>query len=239
MEVHLHLQTGTNKFASGASLQSFIYSVTFLDHCRRKRRLSLSSISVTDLCRQTPSPIFAVNRRHRSPPSITVTVKLGFTSCKRNSGATKGINVLIEKGKPDGTYKNHVSCMEYTEFDKFGIAYGSHSFNSYESDIVGNWHIGLVSSFILDWLGNGSQLVVLYILGRSVSKATEMTVSVSKAAEMQELLEGNPRLLSQYYDIKGFSDILQISECISRQIVDEFKHRKYPLVVQIFDEHLI
>ncbi|GJX21458.1 hypothetical protein Tco_0224135 [Tanacetum coccineum] len=95
------------------------------------------------------------------------------------------------------------------------------------------------SSFILDWLGNGSQLVVLYILGRSVSKATEMTVSVSKAAEMQELLEGNPRLLSQYYDIKGFSDILQISECISRQIVDEFKHRKYPLVVQIFDEHLM
>ncbi|GKA43552.1 hypothetical protein Tco_0736276 [Tanacetum coccineum] len=40
-----------------------------------------------------------------------------------------------------------------------------------------------------------------------VSKATEMTVSVSKAAEMQELLEGNSR--------------------------------KYPLVVQIFDEHLI
>ncbi|GJX01275.1 farnesyl diphosphate synthase [Tanacetum coccineum] len=110
--------------------------------------------------------------------------KLGFTSCKRNSGATKGINVLIEKGKPDGTWAYGVSCMEYTEFDKFGIAYGSHSFNS----------------VILDWLG--------------VSKATEMTVSVSKVAEMQKLLQGNPLLLSQYYDIKGFSDTLQISECI-------------------------
>ncbi|GJV00612.1 synaptotagmin-2-like protein isoform X2 [Tanacetum coccineum] len=52
-----------------------------------------------------------------------------------------------------------------------------------------------------------------------------LLIGVSKAAEMQELLcRGNPRLLSQYYDIKGFSDILQISECISRQIVDEFKH---------------
>ncbi|GJR44094.1 UTP--glucose-1-phosphate uridylyltransferase 3, chloroplastic [Tanacetum coccineum] len=101
------------------------------------------------------------------------TNKLGFTSCKRNSGATKGINVLIEKGKPDGTWAYGVSCMEYTEFDKFGIAYGSHSFNSF------------------------------YMLV-CVSKATEMTVSVSKAAEMQELLEGKCRRiqaigLSQYY----------------------------------------
>ncbi|GJX82055.1 hypothetical protein Tco_0331536, partial [Tanacetum coccineum] len=93
----------------------------------------------------------------------------------------------------------------------------------------------LLVTGILDWLGNGSQWVVLYMSGWSelyrhtcylffssvildwlgVSKATELTASVSKAAEMQKLLQGNPLLLSTYYDMKGFSDILQISECIS------------------------
>ncbi|KAJ9539820.1 hypothetical protein OSB04_026326 [Centaurea solstitialis] len=55
--------------------------------------------------------------------------KLGFASCKRNFGATEGINVLIEKGKPDGTWTYGVSCIEYTEFDKFGIDDGSSSPN--------------------------------------------------------------------------------------------------------------
>ncbi|KAJ0909462.1 putative UTP--glucose-1-phosphate uridylyltransferase [Helianthus annuus] len=58
---------------------------------------------------------------------VNLLMKLGFASCKRNSGATEGINVLVEKGKPDGTWTYGVSCIEYTEFDKFGIADGSSS----------------------------------------------------------------------------------------------------------------
>ncbi|GJS82740.1 retrotransposable element Tf2 [Tanacetum coccineum] len=69
-----------------------------------------------------------------------------------------------------------------------------------DNDISVACHIGLVSFY-----------------GASgVSKAIEMTASVSKAAEMLKLLQGYPLLLSTYYDMKGFSDILQISECISR-----------------------
>ncbi|KAI3809160.1 hypothetical protein L1987_25130 [Smallanthus sonchifolius] len=66
--------------------------------------------------------------------------KLGFASCKRNSGATEGINVLIEKGKPDGTWTYGVSCIEYTEFDKFGIADGSSS-NCLQTEFPANTNI--------------------------------------------------------------------------------------------------
>ncbi|KAK9050678.1 hypothetical protein SSX86_030351 [Deinandra increscens subsp. villosa] len=66
--------------------------------------------------------------------------KLGFASCKRNFGATEGINVLIEEGKPDGTWTYGVSCIEYTEFDKFGIADGSSS-NSLQTEFPANTNI--------------------------------------------------------------------------------------------------
>ncbi|KAL0452701.1 UNVERIFIED_CONTAM: UTP--glucose-1-phosphate uridylyltransferase 3, chloroplastic [Sesamum latifolium] len=51
-------------------------------------------------------------------------MKLGFASCKRNSGATEGINVLLEKKNLDGNWAYGFSCIEYTEFDKFGITAG-------------------------------------------------------------------------------------------------------------------
>ncbi|KAD5962118.1 hypothetical protein E3N88_13591 [Mikania micrantha] len=66
--------------------------------------------------------------------------KLGFASCKRNLGATEGINVLIEKGKPDGTWTYGLSCIEYTEFDKFGIDDESSS-NSLQTEFPANTNI--------------------------------------------------------------------------------------------------
>lgn len=47
--------------------------------------------------------------------------KLGFASCQRSSGATEGINVLIEKKEITGKWAYGFSCIEYTEFDKFGL----------------------------------------------------------------------------------------------------------------------
>lgn len=55
--------------------------------------------------------------------------KLGFASCKRNSGATEGINVLMEKNTDDGKWSYGLSCIEYTEFEKFGIVDGPLSLN--------------------------------------------------------------------------------------------------------------
>lgn len=47
--------------------------------------------------------------------------KLGFASCKQSTGATEGINVLIERKSLNGNWIYGLSCIEYTEFDKFGI----------------------------------------------------------------------------------------------------------------------
>lgn len=55
--------------------------------------------------------------------------KLGFASCKRNAGATEGINVLIEKKNLEGKWTYGISCIEYTEFDKFGMT--DNSLSSY------------------------------------------------------------------------------------------------------------
>lgn len=55
---------------------------------------------------------------------VTLLQKLGFASCERQLGATEGINVLIEKNNLDGRWTYGLSCIEYTEFDKFGITNG-------------------------------------------------------------------------------------------------------------------
>jgi UTP---glucose-1-phosphate uridylyltransferase len=47
--------------------------------------------------------------------------KLGFASCERRPGATEGVNVLIEKQNQDGLWSYGITCIEYTEFEKYGI----------------------------------------------------------------------------------------------------------------------
>lgn len=47
--------------------------------------------------------------------------KLGFASCERRPGATEGVNVLIEKENSDGLWTYGITCIEYTEFEKYGI----------------------------------------------------------------------------------------------------------------------
>ncbi|XP_012699951.2 UTP--glucose-1-phosphate uridylyltransferase 3, chloroplastic isoform X1 [Setaria italica] len=47
--------------------------------------------------------------------------KLGFASCERRPGATEGVNVLIEKQNREGLWSYGITCIEYTEFEKYGI----------------------------------------------------------------------------------------------------------------------
>lgn len=48
--------------------------------------------------------------------------KFGFASCDRNVGTAEGVNVLTEVKRPDGSWDYGVTCVEYTEFGKLGIA---------------------------------------------------------------------------------------------------------------------
>lgn len=48
--------------------------------------------------------------------------KFGFASCDRNVGAAEGVNVLAERQREDGQWECGITCVEYTEFEKLGIA---------------------------------------------------------------------------------------------------------------------
>ncbi|KAE8694837.1 UDP-glucose pyrophosphorylase 3 isoform 4 [Hibiscus syriacus] len=67
--------------------------------------------------------------------------KLRFVSCKRIIGATEGINVLIEKKNLDEKWAYGLSCIEYTEFNKFGITSGRPSPNSLQAEFPANTNI--------------------------------------------------------------------------------------------------
>ncbi|KAK8508246.1 hypothetical protein V6N13_055689 [Hibiscus sabdariffa] len=79
--------------------------------------------------------------------------KLGFASCKRNIGATEGINVLIEKNL-DGKWAYGLSCIEYTEFDKFGITSGRPSPNSLQAEFPANTNILYVDLHSAELVGS-------------------------------------------------------------------------------------
>lgn len=67
--------------------------------------------------------------------------KLGFASCKRILGATEGINVLMEKKGLHGNWEYGVSCIEYTEFEKFGITAGPLAPKSLQAEFPANTNI--------------------------------------------------------------------------------------------------
>ncbi|GLT92937.1 hypothetical protein SLE2022_107470 [Rubroshorea leprosula] len=80
--------------------------------------------------------------------------KLGFASCKRNAGATEGINVLIEKKNLDGKWAYGLSCIEYTEFDKFGITNETPSLNSLNAEFPANTNILYVDLHSAELVGS-------------------------------------------------------------------------------------
>ncbi|KAJ6357523.1 hypothetical protein OIU78_005384 [Salix suchowensis] len=104
----------------------------FYDHDKKGATVRQVSnvVAATDL---TLLALAGIGLRHKK--------KLGFASCKRISGATEGINVLIEKKNLDGQWDYGLSCIEYTEFDKFGIAGGPCSTNSLQAEFPANTNI--------------------------------------------------------------------------------------------------
>ncbi|KAK4792547.1 hypothetical protein SAY86_022982 [Trapa natans] len=104
----------------------------FYDHGRRGATVRQVSnvVAATDV---TLLALSGIGLKYRK--------KLGFASCKRNSGATEGINVLLEKNNSDGKWSYGLTCIEYTEFGKFGISGASVSQNSLQADFPANTNI--------------------------------------------------------------------------------------------------
>ncbi|MQL69230.1 hypothetical protein Taro_001480 [Colocasia esculenta] len=67
--------------------------------------------------------------------------KLGFASCQRNPGATEGVNVLVERKSSDGQWAYGMTCIEYTEFENFGIIDQPLSPSSLQAELPANTNI--------------------------------------------------------------------------------------------------
>ncbi|XP_040380381.1 UTP--glucose-1-phosphate uridylyltransferase 3, chloroplastic isoform X2 [Oryza brachyantha] len=67
--------------------------------------------------------------------------KLGFASCERRTGATEGVNVLIEKERQDGQWAYGITCIEYTEFEKYGIPEPTVTNGSFQASYPANTNI--------------------------------------------------------------------------------------------------
>ncbi|KMZ70912.1 UDP-glucose pyrophosphorylase, partial [Zostera marina] len=87
--------------------------------------------------------------------------KLGFAACERNSAATEGINVLIEKRNALGQWEYGIMCIEYTEFEMFGIKNASASINSLKTDFPANTNILYVDLASAEKIGSCKDITCL------------------------------------------------------------------------------
>ncbi|CAH2064010.1 unnamed protein product [Thlaspi arvense] len=121
----------------------------FNDHGRKGATVRQVSnvVAATDV---TLLALAGIGLRHKK--------KLGFASCKRNTGATEGINVLMEKRNLDGKWEYGISCIEYTEFYKFGISNKSPSSSSLQADFPANTNILYVDLHSAELIGSSSNV---------------------------------------------------------------------------------
>ncbi|ESQ44484.1 hypothetical protein EUTSA_v10005783mg [Eutrema salsugineum] len=131
--------------------------------------------------------------------------KLGFASCKRNAGATEGINVLMEKKNLDGEWEYGVSCIEYTEFDKFGISNRSLDSNGLQADFPANTNILYVDLHSAESIGSSS----------SVKSLPNMVLNTKKRIEYTDQY-------GDYHSVMGGR-----LECTMQNIADSFSN-KFP-----------
>lgn len=132
----------------------------FYDHQRKGATIRQVSnvVAATDL---TLLALAGIGLRHGK--------KLGFASCERNLGATEGINVLIEK-KDNGMWKYGLSCIEYTEFDKFGISEGLLSSHGLQDKFPANTNIMYVDLPSAELIGSSNDKTSLPGLVLNIKK---------------------------------------------------------------------
>uniref|UniRef100_A0A1D1XVY6 UDP-sugar pyrophospharylase n=1 Tax=Anthurium amnicola TaxID=1678845 RepID=A0A1D1XVY6_9ARAE len=155
--------------------------------------------------------------------------KLGFASCQRNPGATEGINVLVEKKSFDGQWTYGLTCIEYTEFEKFGIMDEPSSPNSF-SHVLG---LSLQAEF-------PANTNILYIDLPSAEK-----VGSSRSAACLPGMVLNLKKPVQYVDCFGIKHSVSGGrlECTMQNIADNFMNayssRCYKCVEEGLDTFIV
>ncbi|KAF3494442.1 hypothetical protein DY000_02056348 [Brassica cretica] len=129
--------------------------------------------------------------------------KLGFASCKRNAGATEGINVLMEKKNLDGKWEYGISCIEYTEFDKFGISNRSPTVNGLQADFPANTNILYIDLHSAESIGSSS----------NVKSLPNMVLNTKKRIEYIDQY-------GDYHSVMGGR-----LECTMQNIADSFSNK--------------
>ncbi|KAG9140786.1 hypothetical protein Leryth_006966 [Lithospermum erythrorhizon] len=119
----------------------------FYNHGRKGATVRQVSnvVAATDL---TLLALAGIGLRHQK--------KLGFASCKRSIGATEGINVLVEKKTHNGQWEYGFSCIEYTEFDKFGITEKPLSSTSLQAEFPANTNILYIDLHSAEQIGSSN-----------------------------------------------------------------------------------
>uniref|UniRef100_A0A1J3EFQ4 UDP-sugar pyrophosphorylase n=1 Tax=Noccaea caerulescens TaxID=107243 RepID=A0A1J3EFQ4_NOCCA len=166
----------------------------FNDHGRKGATVRQVSnvVAATDV---TLLALAGIGLRHKK--------KLGFASCKRNAGATEGINVLMEKKNLDGEWEYGISCIEYTEFDKFGISNKSPSSNSLQVDFPANTNILYVDLHSAELIGSSN----------NVKSLPNMVLNTKKRIEFIDQY-------GDYHSVMGGR-----LECTMQNIADNFSNK--------------
>ncbi|KAM0888165.1 hypothetical protein ACQ4PT_028518 [Festuca glaucescens] len=100
-------------------------------------------VAATDL---TLMALAGIGMRHNK--------KLGFASCERRPGATEGVNVLIEKQNLDGLWAYGITCIEYTEFERYGISEPTATNGSLQASYPANTNIMYVDLQAVEEVGS-------------------------------------------------------------------------------------
>lgn len=134
--------------------------------------------------------------------------KFGFASCRRNVGAAEGVNVLTEQRNGDGSWEYAITCIEYTEFSKLGIADVPVSSGSLEAQYPANTN-------------------VLYV----DLAAVERIASSRTAASLPGIIM-NLKKPTVFYDQHGLKHSVQGGriECTMQNIADSLVNRRSSII---------
>lgn len=147
--------------------------------------------------------------------------KLGFASCQRNVGATEGVNVLVERSTADGDWEYGITCIEYTEFDKLGIADAPISPGSMQAQYPANTNVLYVDLPAAERIGSS----------KTVASLPGMILNLRKPISYEDYLGAKHSLYASRLECT--------MQSVADSLLTSFPHRCYSNVQENFDTFIV